>query len=559
MVSRKKLGESLNLETDLIPKSNSNRPGTAIKPLFITIHNTDNPGQGADARAHALYVKGAAAQSRKVSWHYTVDDKRCIKHLPINEIGWHAGSGAGNSQSIGIEICMNQGIDQEAANRRAATLAAILMYDLGIPLDKVVTHQHWTGKQCPRLLLADWPRFRGEIQGIYRSIEPQPEAIAELFADASLFSGHGQESLGEIDESDTDSEKLEYPAFCSLPIVPERLLQENIDPNRASFALLLGKKWVNRTVLHYCFLDSPSSWRGEERQKQAVRQAFTTWKNVDIGLEFVEVKEPSEAEIRIGFEGLVSDRGRSWSYVGRDAIDLVPNPRDRTMNFGWDLTTPYGGDTALHEIGHALGLIHEHQNPQAGIVWNEANVRSYYSGPPNNWRPEEIEHNILNKVSPELLQSSDWDKDSIMQYWIEAGLIISPPGYENRRLIPKPGLSTTDIEEIRRFYPGTPPVNRELQPYSSAVVDVAPGEQMDFVIYPPETRPYTIQMIGDLDTVIVLFEERDGVPRYVDGNDDSGFDKNARILSRLVKGKTYYLRVRVYYTGTTGKGAVILF
>ena len=26
------------------------------------------------------------------------------------------------------------------------------------------------------------------------------------------------------------------------------------------------------------------------------------------------------------------------------------------MNFGWDLTTPYGRVTALHEIGHPLGF-----------------------------------------------------------------------------------------------------------------------------------------------------------------------------------------------------------
>ena len=47
------------------------------------------------------------------SWHYTVDDIKVIKQLPINEKGWHAGKG--NSSSIGIEICMHEGIDQEQA------------------------------------------------------------------------------------------------------------------------------------------------------------------------------------------------------------------------------------------------------------------------------------------------------------------------------------------------------------------------------------------------------------------------------------------------------------
>ena len=548
MPSRKKLGKSLNLEIDLIPEINSNRSGTRITPRFITIHNTDNRNRGADARAHARYVKGEDAQRREVSWHYTVDDKRCIKHLPINEKGWHAESG--NSKSIGIEICMNEDIDQEAANYRAATLAAILMYDLNISLENVVTHKYWTGKKCPQLLLDNWESFRGEIKNIYDSIEPRFEAIAHLFADENLFASHG--------EADEEKEHLKQPAFCSIPIVPERQLQEDIDPNRIFLIRISEKKWVDYTVLHYCFLDVPNNWLGEERQKMAVREAFVTWKNAGIGLEFVEVDDPSEAEIRIGFEGLSTNSGSSWSYVGRDAIDLVTNPQERTMNFGWNLTTEYGRDTALHEIGHAIGFHHEHQNPKAGIVWDEEKVYRHYAEPPNRWSPEKTKHNILRKIAPNLVEGSGWDKDSIMHYQIEAGLIISPPGYENQPLIPDPGLSSIDIEEVRRFYPGTPKVELELKPYLSVMVDIAPGEQLDFVIQPLETRQYTIETIGELDTVIVLFEDINGSPRYVDGNDDSGFDQNNRLVKRLVKGQIYYLRLRLYYAGATGKGSVIL-
>lgn len=550
MTSRIHLGESLNLEIDLIPDSNTNRPGTKITPHFITIHNTDNASRGADSHAHARYIKGEDAQKRQVSWHYTVDDHCCIKHLPVNEKGWHAGSQPGNEQSIGIEICMHDGIDQREANRRAAILTAILMYDLNLPLSNVVTHKYWTNKNCPRLLIDNWESFKREVADIYNSIEPRPETIASLFSEEKLgdwFAHHGKAA-----------ESLEHPAFCSLPAVPERPLLENIDPNRAFLVRYNEKKWVNRTVLHYCFLDNPVSWRGDERQKQAVRQAFTIWKNLGIGLEFQEVNDPSEAEIRIGFEGLSTNSGGSWSYVGRDAIDFVTNPRERTMNFGWDLTTPYGGDTALHEIGHALGFPHEHQNPLAGIVWDEPAVYRYFGGPPNNWSRETTEHNIIRKIAPSLVEGSSWDKDSIMHYQFPAGLIISPSGYETQPLIPAAGLSSTDIEEVRRFYPGTTEVNIELKPYLSALIDLNPAEQLDFVIRPQETRDYTIETIGKLDTVIVLFEDIDGTPTHLKGDDDSGFDRNAKITARLMKGHTYYLRLRLYYASGSGKGAVIL-
>jgi hypothetical protein len=65
-------------------------------------------------------------------------------------------------------------------------------------------------------------------------------------------------------------------------------------------------------------------------------------------------------------------------------------------------------------------------------------------------------------------------------------------------------------------------------------------------------------MIGGLDAVIVLFEDINGTDSYIKGNDDSGFDKNAQIITRLVKERIYKLRLRVSYTGATGKGAVIL-
>ena len=32
----------------------------------------------------------------------------------------------------------------------------------------------------------------------------------------------------------------------------------------------------------------------------------------------------------------------------------------------------------LHEFGHALGMLHEHQSPANGIPWDETKLYDYY-------------------------------------------------------------------------------------------------------------------------------------------------------------------------------------
>ena len=81
---------------------------------------------------------------------------------------------------------------------------------------------------------------------------------------------------------------------------------------------------------------------------------------------------------------------------------------------------------------------------------------------------------------------------------------------------------------------------------------------MNFVIRPSISRRYTIQTFGHSDTVIVLFEDVNGGPVFLAGDDDSGTDSNAQISIRLLRGRTYYLRIRLYFASATGEGAVML-
>jgi hypothetical protein len=72
-----------------------------------------------------------------------------------------------------------------------------------------------------------------------------------------------------------------------------------------------------------------------------------------------------------------------------------------------------------HEFGHALTLKHEHQHPDAPIVWNKSQVLADMSG---ILTPAQVKSNIFDRLSRNLVcaTSSGFDKPSIMQYGIPA-------------------------------------------------------------------------------------------------------------------------------------------
>ena len=156
----------LAIQEDIISDWRRNRPGRDTNPgAYITIHETGNAAKGADAAAPGASLDSDAGARDMVSWHYTVDDHAIVQHLPDYETAYHAGdgkAGPGNTTSIGIEICVNAGGDFEAAKANAAALVRLLMEEHGIPLDNVVQHNRWNGKDCPKTIRATagaWEAF----------------------------------------------------------------------------------------------------------------------------------------------------------------------------------------------------------------------------------------------------------------------------------------------------------------------------------------------------------------------------------------------------------------
>ncbi|WP_344056733.1 hypothetical protein, partial [Sphaerisporangium rubeum] len=96
-----------------------------------------------------------------------------------------------------------------------------------------------------------------------------------------------------------------------------------------------------------------------------------------------------------------------------------------------------------------------------------------------------------------------------------------------------------------------------LAAFTSMPLGLAPGRQADYLIIPEGTRDYTVATFGDSDTVLGLFEEIDGEPRYVRADDDAGTERNSTVTARLVKGRRYIARVRLYSTRGSGQTAIM--
>jgi len=162
----------IQIQKSIIPPSaKGRRPGKPMKAKYITIHSTGNPKSTAKNEADNLYNN---SPMEKKSFHFAVDDSLIYQTLPTNEVGWHAGdgSGPGNMSSIGIEIC-------EPGDRKKALLNAIeltrrLMEMENIPIENVVQHNYWSGKNCPRILRdkayikdgLDWKWFMSELKKV---------------------------------------------------------------------------------------------------------------------------------------------------------------------------------------------------------------------------------------------------------------------------------------------------------------------------------------------------------------------------------------------------------
>ena len=154
----------MNLEKKLITKNYSK--GVTIKPKYIVIHETGNFAKGADADSHYNYDNAGS------SAHFVCDKDKVIQLLELNQRAWHVGDNKGhsditNSNSIGIEICVNADGNYKKARENCIELVRWLLKQTGLSIDSVVRHYDASGKRCPTKMIDNpqlWIDFKEAIK-----------------------------------------------------------------------------------------------------------------------------------------------------------------------------------------------------------------------------------------------------------------------------------------------------------------------------------------------------------------------------------------------------------
>jgi hypothetical protein len=241
-------------------------------------------------------------------------------------------------------------------------------------------------------------------------------------------------------------------AQAGLPIEKYFEAYGELEKKKMRAAFLKSKVWPSNTTIKIAFLSQPSSRvrrtklymlrkevdaNGVSLPLDPLQETIDELPIIDAVIKVVQERiqpivnlklkfyddnnnliNPNVADIRIDFD---STNG-AWSLLGTECLQ----ERDKskaTMNLGW-----FDVPTTIHEMLHALGMVHEHQNPKGNkINWNVKRVHEW-AEKTQGWDKETTNLNIIERYKIDEINGSTFDPLSIMLYFFPGSVVDDENG-----------------------------------------------------------------------------------------------------------------------------------
>lgn len=232
---------------------------------------------------------------------------------------------------------------------------------------------------------------------------------------ATLFLSCNQDTeLYQVDKNTTTVLNEEMHMCTEIP----SLMNSNATA-KPNATILNSLKWASGQTIRVKFLN------GDDFLKEKVKLYAKFWTyQANINFQYVSANE--NADVKVAFKWN-NDVG-SWSHLGTNCKSIDQNTP--SINFGWfdsNTTDTEFKRVILHEFGHIMGLIHEHQSPVGNILWDKPKVYEYYQRT-QGWTTQQVDNNIFTKYSTTITNYSAYDNLSIMHYFIDPSLTLNGYG-----------------------------------------------------------------------------------------------------------------------------------